>query len=201
MHGIVHDFVVLNTVKDGDTYPTGNGPATNGRANELLPGFPSLKTQPIFKNVLEIGSLDINGSMRDYNFVGVGPKWIDLIQAENYIGIDLIEGRGVDQVMNSHRLEFRRNSFDLILCLSMLEHDTNPIATIIEAYRVLKKGKPFILTTVSSEHEEHKHLGGGDKETYNYLRLEQVLKWLRSVGFRRIGYRNPATELLFVCVK
>jgi len=199
MHGIVHDFVVLNTVKDGHTYPTGNG--GGARANELLPDYPTLKEQPTFSRILDIGSLDINGSMQGYNFAGGGPNWKDLVKCMQYIGIDLIEGRNVDVVMDAHDLNYSDGSFDLVLCLSMLEHDSEPMATIIEAFRVLKKGQPFILTTVSAEHEEHKHLGGGDTETYNHLTFEQVLKILKMVGFKSIGYRNPETELLFYCVK
>lgn len=200
MHGIVHDFVVLNTVKNGNRYPTGNG--GDAWADELLPKFPILKKQPIFKKVLDIGSLDINGNMRDYNFVGTGPKWADLIGMQEYTGIDLIEGPNVNKVANAHSLtDFRPSCFDLVLCLSVIEHDTDPAATIKEAYRVLKRGKPFILTTVSAEHEEHKHLGGGDTQTYNHLTIEQVLGWLRACKFKSIGYRNPETELLFCCIK
>jgi hypothetical protein len=105
MHGIVHDFVVLNTVKNGNEYPTGNGAATNGKADELLPGFPILKTQPVFNDILDIGSLDINGSMRTYNYCGAGPKWIEQVGCQIYDGIDLIDGRGVDFIQNSHALK------------------------------------------------------------------------------------------------
>jgi hypothetical protein len=84
----------------------------------------------------------------------------------------------------------------------MLEHDTDPQATIKRRHTAYSKvGQPFILTTVSAEHEEHKHLGGGDTETYNHLTLEDVMLLLKKAGFKNIAYRNPTTELLFYCIK
>jgi ubiquinone/menaquinone biosynthesis C-methylase UbiE len=66
---------------------------------------------------------------------------------EEFTGIDIMDGPGVTKVGNAHALDdFRPSCFDLVLCMNVIEHDTDPAATIKEARRVLKKGKPFILT-------------------------------------------------------
>ncbi len=86
--------------------------------------------------------------------------------------------------MNGHDIEYKDNFFDLVMCMSTLEHDTDPAATVKEAYRVLKKGQPFIMTTVDETHPEHKHLGGGDKETYNFITEEDVAQMFKDAGFK-----------------
>lgn len=87
-------------------------------------------------NVLEVGSLDVNGSVRQY-----------FDHAYSYVGIDLEEGNGVDMVMNAHKLTFADGEFDTVLCLEMLEHDAEFWLTIGELYRVLKKGGTLIIST------------------------------------------------------
>lgn len=199
MHGIVHDWVVANTISYASDLPGGNG--QESRVKDLLPGIPDIKIQPTFPRILEIGALDINGSMRTYDFVSKGPKWREMVGCIQYIGIDLIDGPSVDVIMNAHQLNYKENSFDLVLCLSMLEHDTDPVATIKEAYRVLKPGQPLILTTVNEDHGEHRHLGGGDTETYNFFKIEELLKMVKAAGFKDIAYRNPETEILIRAIK
>lgn len=88
--------------------------------------------------VLEIGSLNINGSVREY-FIG----------SIDYIGIDSVKGLGVDKVLNSHNIlrEWGANSFNTVLCLEMLEHDDKPWITIENIKEVLKKGGFLIIST------------------------------------------------------
>jgi SAM-dependent methyltransferase len=199
MHGSVHDFVVIKTVKDGNKYPTGHG--GGALVETILPGHVSLSKQPVFSRVLDIGSLDINGNMRDYNYCGAGPLWVEQVKCDDYVGIDLVSGPNVDFVMNSHDLKSGRDYYDLVLCLSMLEHDTDPLSTIEEAYRVLKIGQPFLLTTVDNTHPEHKHLGGGDKETYNYITEEMLAGWFKKAGFKNAKVYHVASDLFVEAIK
>ena len=70
------------------------------------------------KRVLEVGSLDINGSVRP------------LFENCNYTGIDLGEGRGVDvvaHVTDYHRLD--DNEFDVVISTETLEHDARLFPT------------------------------------------------------------------------
>ena len=91
--------------------------------------------------VLDIGSLDINGCVRDL--------------FEDYIGLDQIPGRNVDMVCNAHSLPFKPEFFDVVCCLEVLEHDTNFFQTISESYRVLKQGGYFLLTARANGYEHH----------------------------------------------
>lgn len=93
-------------------------------------------------NTLEIGSFDFNGSVRP---LFSGP----------YVGVDLIEGKGVDLVMGGSRLAFPDASFDTVVSTSQLEHDPTFWLTLAEVGRVLKSGGHFILTTVSYNFPVH----------------------------------------------
>ncbi len=67
------------------------------------------------QDVLEVGSLDENGSVRSV-IEKFGPK--------SYVGLDMREGPGVDVVLNIDDavVYFGSERFGLILCLEMLEH-------------------------------------------------------------------------------
>jgi len=82
--------------------------------------------------VLDVGSLDVNGSLR--------PLFPD------YFGVDMRAGKNVDIVANSHLLPFKNKSFDLVVCVETLEHDDQPFKTMSEIYRVLKDGGWCIIT-------------------------------------------------------
>lgn len=184
MHGAVHDYVVLKTVVGADEMHSGetHDPLLVKEIADYRCKLPT--EQPRFPRVLEIGSLDINGSQAAYSYLGHGPRWVDQIGCEEYIGLDLIEGAGVSLVANAHDIPLEEGSFDLVLSMNMLEHDSDPQATISEAYRVLRKGGTMLLTTVNQEWGEHAFLGGGDTETYNRITLAQFAEWIAAAGFK-----------------
>lgn len=80
---------------------------------------------------LDVGSLDINGSLR--------PIFKD------YTGMDMREGKNVDVVANGHEIPFGENTFDCVVCAETLEHDDFPQKTIDEIHRVIKPGGWLIL--------------------------------------------------------
>lgn len=65
----------------------------------------------------------------------------------NRIGIDIIQGRGVDVVGDAHHIPIKSSSFSVVLTTEMLEHVQNPQAVINEIERILKPGGKVILTT------------------------------------------------------
>jgi SAM-dependent methyltransferase len=87
------------------------------------------------QTVLEVGSLDVNGSVRPL-FANVG----------SYFGIDFRQGPNVDSVMNAHDMGFQDESFDVVISTEMLEHDDEFWVSVKEIGRVLKKGGIMILT-------------------------------------------------------
>ena len=103
-------------------------------------------TLPDKGSVLDVGSLDINGSYR-YLFDG----W-------NYTGLDIVAGLNVDYVPDDPYdwKELKDNSFDAVICGQTVEHIETPEKTFAEIARVLKPGKPIcvIAPTVGGSHHE-----------------------------------------------
>lgn len=203
MSGGTHDFVVIYTVKNGHLKRSGET-WDDGWTIEKIGKFKKIKPldyQPKFNNILEIGSLDICGSQRNYDFLGSGEKWIDLVSyTKKYTGLDLVEGRGVDVIGNSHNMPFEDDVFDLILCLNMLEHDDNAKKTLSEARRVLQKGKPFILTFANEKHGEHKDLGGGS-DYYQNINKNKIYNFMNSAGFHNFEYMEEGGDTYIYAVK
>lgn len=85
--------------------------------------------------VLEVGSYDENGSIRDC----FGP---------DYIGVDMRDGPGVDLTMNGHDLGvfFDASSFDVVVSTETLEHDSHFWSTLAQIGRVLRPGGTLLLT-------------------------------------------------------
>ena len=80
--------------------------------------------------VLDIGSMDVNGSLRDFRPEG-----------SLYIGVDLSTGNGVNLVVRSNcQLPFADEVFDIVVATSCFEHDAMFWLTFLEVCRVLKRG-------------------------------------------------------------
>ncbi len=88
------------------------------------------------KRVLEIGSYDVNGNVRDL-----------FADAASYLGIDKRPGPNVDVQIDIHTKGGHWTKFDTVLCLEMLEHDTHPYDTLETAWSVLDYGGRVIVTT------------------------------------------------------
>lgn len=79
-------------------------------------------------SVLEIGSANVNGGLRDTK-----------PDRATWIGVDLEPGPGVDVVVSpGQRLPFEDNYFDLVIASSVFEHDLKFWETISEMARVVK---------------------------------------------------------------
>lgn len=98
--------------------------------------------------VLEIGSLDINGSAKQY-----------FNNYSEYIGIDMQEGKGVDVVMNAHDLdlEYAPNYFDTIICLNTFEHDNKFWLTLDNINLLLKSNGHLIFCEPTYTFPIHRH--------------------------------------------
>ncbi len=87
-------------------------------------------------SVLELGSLNVNGTVRDHFRHGA------------YLGVDLVAGPGVDAVISAHDVD-TGSAFDVVLCLEMLEHDADPNATFATIARCLADEGVALVTTRS----------------------------------------------------
>jgi len=78
--------------------------------------------------IIEIGSQDINGSIRD-----VSP------QNANYIGLDFVNGKGVDIIINDpYNFPLSDGIADIVVTSSCFEHSEMFWLTFLESLRVLK---------------------------------------------------------------
>lgn len=118
-----------------------------------------------FKNVqiVDVGSLDINGNNR-----------ILFTEPFSYIGIDLIPGKNVDVIGRAHEviptiehsikgigrsagIVMNRDTrvFDIIISTECLEHDRYFDLTLIAMYKALKPGGLLLITAAGEGRAEH----------------------------------------------
>lgn len=90
------------------------------------------------KTVLDVGSLDENGTNRP------------LTEALGWTctGIDIREGVNVDIVVQPYNYPFEDNSFDVVLSGQAMEHVEDLVKWTNELVRVLKPGGRLCITTV-----------------------------------------------------
>ena len=90
--------------------------------------------------VVEIGSQDVNGSIRN-----VIPSNV------RYIGVDFVAGKGVDVILNDpYVLPFENGSVDRVVCSSCFEHSEMFWVLFLEILRVLKPRGLFYLNVPSN---------------------------------------------------
>lgn len=95
------------------------------------------------KSVLEIGSLDINGSVRT------------LFKNCNYLGVDLETGPGVDYVGQGQELTFPSNYYDTVISTECFEHNPFWIETFTNMIRMCKHSGLIIMTCATTGRPEH----------------------------------------------
>ena len=101
------------------------------------------------KRIIEIGSKDINGSIRPLIQKFLNPK--------NYIGIDIKKGKGVDLICPAEKLveHFGKESFDIVIATEILEHVKNWKVVIQNIKGILKQGGYLYITTRSKGFPYH----------------------------------------------
>ena len=94
--------------------------------------------------VLEIGSYDVNGTVRGA-FRG----------AAGYVGVDLTAGPGVDRVGYGHEIEDPPASYDVAISGECFEHDPHWRETFSTMVRVVRPGGLVAFTCASTGRPEH----------------------------------------------
>lgn len=100
------------------------------------------------KKIIEVGSLDINGSLRPY-IMTLGPL--------SYIGIDIEKGNGVDIICNAeHMVErFGKEIFDVVISTETLEHVEDWTKVISNIKNICKPNGIILITTCSYGYGYH----------------------------------------------
>jgi SAM-dependent methyltransferase len=97
----------------------------------------------IEKQVLDVGSGDINGNNRIY------------FENCEYYGNDVIEANNVTIVSKTKDLPFPENTFDTIVSTECFEHDPEYKQSLLKIYNILKPNGLFCFTCASTGRAEH----------------------------------------------
>lgn len=108
--------------------------------------FFELYWRPEFSQIIELGSQDVNGTLRDHCPAGA-----------TYVGIDMEPGKGVDLVVGAGEpLPIEAGSVDVAVTSSAFEHDVCFWETFLELVRVLKPGG-LLYVNAPSNHAFHRY--------------------------------------------
>ena len=92
------------------------------------------------KIIVDVGAQDVNGSLREFSPAGA-----------TYIGVDFVEGNGVDIILTDpYKLPFENESVDVIVCSSVFEHSELFWLLYLECIRILKPTGIMYLNTPSN---------------------------------------------------
>jgi SAM-dependent methyltransferase len=130
-----------------------------------------------FDSVLELGGLNINGSVRPY-FPGA-----------RYVSVDIVDGPGVDVVADAttYRPDER---FDAVVCCEVLEHAEDADGFVATAWGALKPGGLFIITCACPPRAPHSAVDGGPLrpgEFYRNVPEDMLASWL-------VGWKDAEIE-------
>lgn len=126
--------------------------------------------------ILEVGSLNINGSAREYFGALAGA----------YIGCDIRKGPGVDLHADVMDLPEDAVKFDMIVSTEVLEHAPNAKSIVEKLYRLLKPDGWLILTCASDVRKPHNAYGGehpDEGEYYAGIAEADLFNWAHDTGF------------------
>jgi len=93
--------------------------------------------------VLEIGSLDINGSVRNF------------FEHSQYVGVDVADGPGVDKVCQGQLVDYPSESLDVVISCECMEHNPYWVETISNMLRMAKAGGLVVMSCASTGRAEH----------------------------------------------
>lgn len=152
----------------------------------------ALRALPPRERVLEIGSRNINGSVRG---LLPGARW--------YCGIDLQPGADVDVVADGATFRTQEPP-DTVICCEVLEHAANAEAIVANICEQLAPGGVAILTMATHGRAPHSAVNGGalqDGEFYRNVGYDELLGWCQSFSRVELSHHPERGDLYAVAVK
>lgn len=146
------------------------------------------------KRVLDVGSLDINGSNR---------RWFKHC---SYLGVDLVEGKNVDVLGKIHEVELE-GGFDFIISTEMLEHDVYYSKSLLRMYNLLKSGGVLLFTAASIGRTEHGTVDNNPQDSpltndyYKNITVEDIATSIPLSYFSTFEIRYTNTDIYFFGIK
>lgn len=119
--------------------------------------------------ILELGSLNINGSVREH------------FEDCEFIGIDWREGKDVDIVCFAHETSFDKKYFDIIISFSMLEHDVHWRESLTHNLPYLKRGGLIMLNWIGKVGRSH-HLECSSDGKFHPRDLKEVKEFIMELN-------------------
>jgi len=95
------------------------------------------------KKVIEIGSLNINGTIRKF------------FKDCEYLGVDIGEGKCVDLVCEGQKLDHPDNYYDVSASCECFEHNPYWLETFINMHRMTKNNGLVFFTCATTGRKEH----------------------------------------------
>jgi len=128
------------------------------------------------KKVLEIGSYNINGTVRIF------------FENCEYTGIDLLQGNGVDIISFGHEYNAPNNSYDTLISCECFEHDMFYEKTFLNMIRMCKQEGLVVFTCATVGRPEHgtRRTTPGDSLTSKIPELTDYYKNLVKEDFTKI---------------
>ena len=126
--------------------------------------------------IVELGSRDVNGSVRP------------LFAGHDYTGLDIAPGDGVDVVADGAEWG-ETATYDLGLCLEVLEHAPNAGAIVANLRRIVRPGGMLIITAATEPRPPHSGTDGGplpEGEYYCNIAPEWLMRMLRTCPYRNV---------------
>ena len=125
-------------------------------------------------------SRNLTGSVLD---LGCGDRYMEGAISSaglSYTGLDIHD---VD--LDKDKLPFEENTFDLVICLAVIEHLENPFHTLSEMLRVLKPGGTIYITTPNFQMDFRNFYNDYTHVTpFTPTSLSSLIK---DIGFKSIG--------------
>ena len=127
-----------------------------------------------FGDVVEVGSRDINGSVRS------------LLDCKTYTGIDLAAGPNVDVVGDAFDMN---HPCDLVVCMEVLEHEARAEELVAHMATWLRPGGAMLLTAAGPGRADHSaHDGGPLRPGEHYANIDplDLSAWLTAARLVRV---------------
>jgi len=146
------------------------------------------------KDVLDCGSLDINGNNRY------------LFENCNYLGIDICEGKNVDVVVSIDDFNPSR-SFDVVISTEMLEHNENWFQSLRNMVYMTKFGGLLIFTAAGTNRPVHgtaTHYPQDSPKTPDYyenVTAEMIVRAVDLQDFSWFEISYLGTDIRFAGIK